>query len=184
MVYLYYYPLPHKRSNYERIEKILWTLRRSQSVLPQFPHTLTCLVPVLEDTRRCINVGSPLVHRLRRWTNVKSTLIQRLVSAGCTRVTPSPYWNTNRITALKYFFINHGNKRVVQYETIIIVLVSCFIWKPMLRVCCQYKLLTLTVRGSSLDFRIWRLKTVPALKGFTLRFSTPFPFPPLLHGII
>ena len=34
------------------------------------------------DTRRVINVGSTLVHRLRRWTNVKQTLIQRLVSAG------------------------------------------------------------------------------------------------------
>ena len=34
------------------------------------------------DTRRWINVGLTLVHRLRRWTNVNPTLIQRLVSAG------------------------------------------------------------------------------------------------------
>ena len=33
------------------------------------------------DTRRWINVGLTLVHRLRRWTNVKPTLIQHLVSA-------------------------------------------------------------------------------------------------------
>ena len=34
------------------------------------------------NTRRWINVGLTLVHRLRRWTNVKPTLIQRRVSAG------------------------------------------------------------------------------------------------------
>ena len=34
------------------------------------------------DTRRWINVGLTLVHRLRSWTNVKPALIQRLVSAG------------------------------------------------------------------------------------------------------
>ena len=34
------------------------------------------------DTRRWINVGLALVHRLRRWTNAKPTLIQRLESAG------------------------------------------------------------------------------------------------------
>ena len=34
------------------------------------------------DTRRWINIGLTLVHRLRRWTNVKPTLIQRLVPAG------------------------------------------------------------------------------------------------------
>ena len=34
------------------------------------------------DTRRWINVGLTLVHRLRRWTNGKPTLNQRLVSAG------------------------------------------------------------------------------------------------------
>ena len=34
------------------------------------------------ETRRLINVGLTLVHRLRRWTNVNPTLIQRLVSAG------------------------------------------------------------------------------------------------------
>ena len=33
-------------------------------------------------TRRWINVGLPLVHRLRRWNNGKPTLIRRLVSAG------------------------------------------------------------------------------------------------------
>ena len=35
------------------------------------------------DTRRWINVGLMLVHRLRHWTNVKPTLLERLVSAGC-----------------------------------------------------------------------------------------------------
>ena len=39
-------------------------------------------VTIPADTRRWINVGLTLVHRLRRWTNVKPTLIQRLVSAG------------------------------------------------------------------------------------------------------
>ena len=34
------------------------------------------------ETRRWINVGLTLVHRLRRWTKVKPTLIQCLVSAG------------------------------------------------------------------------------------------------------
>ena len=34
------------------------------------------------DTRRWINVGLTLVHRLRRWTNVKPTLFQRLVFTG------------------------------------------------------------------------------------------------------
>ena len=41
-----------------------------------------CLQDFRTDTRRLINVGLMLVHRLRRWTNVKPTLIQRLVSAG------------------------------------------------------------------------------------------------------
>ena len=36
----------------------------------------------VSDTRRWINVGLPLVHRLRRRANVKPTMIQRLVSAG------------------------------------------------------------------------------------------------------
>ena len=34
------------------------------------------------DTRRWINVGLTLVHRLRRGIKVKPTLIQYLVSAG------------------------------------------------------------------------------------------------------
>ena len=37
------------------------------------------------DTRRWINVGCTLVHRLRRWTNDKPPLIQRIVSAGSWR---------------------------------------------------------------------------------------------------
>ena len=35
------------------------------------------------DTRRWINVGLTLVHRLRRWINVKPTWIQRLVLLNC-----------------------------------------------------------------------------------------------------
>ena len=34
------------------------------------------------DTRRRINVGLTLIHRLRRWTNVEPTLIRCLVPAG------------------------------------------------------------------------------------------------------
>ena len=39
-------------------------------------------MPVPAHTRRWINVGLTLVHRLRRWPNIKTTLIKRIVSAG------------------------------------------------------------------------------------------------------
>ena len=51
-------------------------------ILHQLWENVLYLVYGPADTRRSINVGSTLVHRLRRWTNVKPTLIQHLVSAG------------------------------------------------------------------------------------------------------
>ena len=49
-------------------------------------------------------------------------------------------------------------KGFFQFESIINVLVSsfCFIWIPMLGVYGHYKYFTLSVRGSTLDVRIWR----------------------------
>ena len=44
----------------------------------------------------------------------------------------------------------------------------CFIWIPMLWVYGHFKYFTLSVRGSTLDDRLCRLKSVPALKGLML----------------
>ena len=53
---------------------------------------------VSADTKRWINDGLPMVHRLRRWTNVKPTLIPRLVSAGVKydviQYNMKPLWHT------------------------------------------------------------------------------------------
>ena len=51
-----------------------------------------------------------------------------------------------------------------QFEIIINVWVSCFrfIWIPMLWFYGHYKYLILSVRGSTLDARIWRLQTSDA----------------------
>ena len=45
-------------------------------------HVHWAYIDIPADTRRLINVGITLVHRLRRSTNVKPTLTQRIVSAG------------------------------------------------------------------------------------------------------
>ena len=74
------------------------------------------------------------------------------------------------LTKMKYVSINHGHQRCFfQFDIIINVLVSSFwfIWIQMLWVYGQYKCLVFSVRGPSLDVRIWSLKTVPALKGLT-----------------
>ena len=62
-----------------------------------------------------------------------------------------------------------GNKGFVQFGIIINVLVRSFrfIWIHMLWSTATINILILLVRGSSLDVRCWRLKTVPALKGLT-----------------
>ena len=74
------------------------------------------------------------------------------------------------ITALKYLCINHGDQRVFSIWNIINLLVSSsrFIWIPMLWVYGHYhdyRYFLLSVRGSSLDVRIWHLQTITALKG-------------------
>ena len=57
------------------------------------------------------------------------------------------------------------------------VLVSsfCYIWigLPTLWIYGQYNFSILSVRGQSLDVRIWRLKTVPALKGLIVTATFP-----------
>ena len=65
------------------------------------------------------------------------------------------------LEALKYCCVNNGDRRVFHIEIIINVLVSAFrfTWIPMLWVYAIINMFTLTVRGSTLDVRIWRLKT-------------------------
>ena len=61
-------------------------------------------------------------------------------------------------------------KFFIQFEIIINVLVSsfCFILIPMLWVHDHYKYFIFWLRGLTLDFRIWRLETVPALQGLKM----------------
>ena len=75
----------------------------------------------------------------------------------------------NMLEALKYFCLNQENQKVFfQFEIIINVSVcsSRFIWIPVLWVYGLYKYLIISVRGTFLYFKILRLKSFPALKGF------------------
>ena len=65
-------------------------------------------------------------------------------------VLPLDYW---------FFRINHGDQS--DFFPIINVLVTSFrfIWKPMLWSMANKNILILTVRGLTLDVRIWRLQT-------------------------
>ena len=84
-----------------------------------------------------------------------------------------------QVTTLKYFCKTHEDQRVFQFQIIINILVSSslFIWIPICYVSTAIgNILILSVRGLTLDVRIWRLqsqiltykardiKTVPALK--------------------
>ena len=66
-----------------------------------------------------------------------------------------------------------------QWEIIINVLASSlrFIWIPMLLVYGHYKYYILSVRGSFLYVRFWRIMTVPALKGKTMTVFGVFLLP-------
>ena len=71
--------------------------------------------------------------------------------------------HTNFLTlkALNIFLKTMETKGFFQFEIIINVLGSSFrfIWIPMLWVCDIINMFTLTVRGVTLDVRIWRLQT-------------------------
>ena len=78
------------------------------------------------------------------------------------------------LTPLKYCHINQETKGFFQIEIIINVLVSYyfrFIWISMLWDYGHNKFATLSVRGSTLDVRFWRLKSTPHWKG------SPKPYP-------
>ena len=99
---------------------------------------------------------------------------------------------------LKYFCINHGDQRFLQFEIIINVLVVSFrfIWIPMLWVYGHYIFLykclsclipfylntyvmglgpfflyNISVRRSTLDVRIWRLRRFTRSKGYNVCFN-------------
>ena len=67
--------------------------------------------------------------------------------------------------------INQKIKGFVQFEIIINLSVSsiCYIWKTMLWVYGLYNFLILSVWGSTLDVRIWRLLSVSSLIGLTYK---------------
>ena len=79
-------------------------------------------------------------------------------------------------TALKYVCINHGDQRVFliwNYHKCLSYFFR-FIWIPKLSwlwVYYHYNILILSVRGPSSDVGVWRLMTVPALKGLMKRRS-------------
>ena len=74
------------------------------------------------------------------------------------------------LKALKYFYINQKTKIFFSSST-----PDKLIWKPVLWVYCRYKYVTFPVRGSTLDVRIWRLKSVPALAGGQSNFGRKIP---------
>ena len=83
------------------------------------------------------------------------------------------------IKALTYFCKKHEEKGLFQLEFIINILVSFFwfIWIPMLWIYGHYKYYnsfsvgTVFIRQNltSTDVRLWRIKTVPAVKGINTK---------------
>ena len=84
---------------------------------------------------------------------------------------------------LKYICINHGEQRVfffnLKSSEMSLLAFSASVETLMLWVYGHYKLLVLSVRGTSLDVgiwesidvRFWRLKSVPALKGLMVNWD-------------
>ena len=88
--------------------------------------------------------------------------------------------NIITLKTLKYFCINHGARRVFQFEIIINSLVSsfCFIWIPLLWVYGHYKYLHSYSAWvyfrrqnlTSIDVRFWRLKSISTFTLKTLKY--------------
>ena len=105
--------------------------------------------------------------KMKMW-DICDEVTEVSVSHGrCVRLSTT-VTNTRHYTFKRWnIYVKTKKREVFLIWNFVMVLVSSFrfFWIPMLWVFDHYKCFIFSVWGSTIDVRIWRLKTVPALKG-------------------